>query len=246
MDDEAVLQYMRDFRDLMSQTLDRVDALETTLYKKVLEPAAQLQYDYERGQRHDAFMGKHGEQLRAFNDKLKAIEGDDFDLAENTFNDYDESDHSIDEDEYVATLIAKVQSQIDKISKAFGGGNIEVESEDKDKDGTAEEITVETDKNDNGEGDKEVVKAENVEEKEENGEKPESGESASENAEENADKTAEESAADGVEKLDEAIEKAEESAESDEGEEPVDSPEEVDADMKELEDIYNKMYKKAD
>lgn len=243
MTDEEMLDIFKQFRDLMSETLDRVDAMEDTLYKKVLDPMAQLQYDYERGQRHDAFMGKHGEQLRAFNDKLKAIEGDDFDLAENTFNDYDESDHSIDEDEYVATLIAKVQSQIDKISKAFGGGNIEVESKDKDKDGTAEEITVETDKNDNGEGDKEVVKAENVEEKGENGEKPESAE---ENAEENADKTAEESAADGVEKLDEAIEKAEESSESDEGEETVDSPEEVDADMKELEDIYNKMYKKAD
>jgi hypothetical protein len=200
---------------------------------------AQLQYDYERGQRHDAFMGKHGEQLKAFNDKLKAIEGDDFDLAENTVNDYDESDHSIDEDEYVAALIAKVQSQIDKISKAFGGGNIEVESKDKDKDGTAEEVTVETDKNDNGEGDKEVVKAENVEEKEENGEKPES----EENAGENADKTSEETAEDGVEKLEDDIEKAEESADE-EGEEPIDSPEEVDADMKELEDIYNKMYKK--
>jgi hypothetical protein len=239
MDDEAVLKYMKDFKDLMEQTLDRVDAMEDTLYKKVLDPMAQLQYDYERGQRHDAFMGKHGEQLKAFNDKLKAIEGDDFDLAENTFNDYDESDHSIDEDEYVAALIAKVQSQIDKISKAFGGGNIEVESKDKDKDGTAEEVTVETDKNDNGEGDKEVVKAENVEEKEENGEKPES----EENAGENADKTSEETAEDGVEKLEDDIEKAEESADE-EGEEPIDSPEEVDADMKELEDIYNKMYKK--
>lgn len=239
MDDAAVLDYMKQMRDLMKETLDRQDALEDVIYKQVLDPMAQLQYDYERGQRHDAFMGKHGEQLRAFNDKLKAIEGDDFDLAENTFNDYDESDHSIDEDEYVATLIAKVQSQIDKISKAFGGGNIEVESKDKDKDGTAEEITVETDKNDNGEGDKEVVKAENVEEKEENGEKPES-----ENAEENAEASSDEGASEGVEKLEEDIEKAEESAGDEE--ETVDSPEEVDADMKELEDIYNKMYKKAD
>ena len=228
MEDEKVLEYMKAFKDLMTETLDRVDALEDTLYKKVLEPAAQLQNDYERGQRHDAFMGKHGEALRAFNDKLKAIEGDDFDLAENTFKDYDESDHSIQEDEYVAALIAKVQSQIDKISKAFGGGNIEIEAKDEDKDGKTEEMTVETDNNDNGEGDKTVAAAVSEEEVKENGEDPE----------EKVEEIVEETKADnGEEPKDEGEIEVEE-------EEPIDTPEEVDADMKELEDIYNKMYKK--
>lgn len=220
MEEEKILDIFKQFKDLMGETLDRVDALEDTLYNKVLNPAAQLQAEYERGQRHDAFMGKHGESLRAFNDKLKAIEGDDFDLAENTFNDYDASDHSINEDEYVAALIAKVQSQIDKISKAFGGGNVEIETKDEDKDGVSEEMTVEADSNDNGEGDETVAEAINEDESKEQEEEP-----ASEDAEQ----------AEAHEKL-EAI--------SDEVEEDVvDSPEEVDADMKELEEIYNKMYK---
>ena len=222
-EDEAIqyiFDYVKGLHDLTKQTLDRVDAMENLLYKEILEPAKKLSDDYERGVRHDAFMEKHGEQLRGFNDKLKAIEGDDFDLAENTFKDYDESDHSIAEDEYVAALIAKVQAQLDKITAAFGGGNVEIEAKDEDKDGNASEVTIETDKDNNGEGDTEEVKAVDVEEKADEENKEPEEVVAEETKEE--DKPAEDPTEEIVD--DEAVEAE------------TDTPEEIEALIKELEE----------
>lgn len=221
-----IMDYIKQLNDTVKEVLDRQDALEDVLYKQILEPAKQLNDDYERGKRHDEFVGKHGKALGAFNDRLKAIEGDDFDLVEQTFDDYDKSDKSISEDEYVGALIAKVQSQLDKISKAFGGGNIEVEAKDEDKDGKSEELTVETDTDKNGEGDKTVAAAVNAEETKENGEEPE--------------KKAEEAA--------EEIKSEEKTPEkkTEEEEEEVDSPEEIEELKKELEEEYNQLYGKKE
>lgn len=228
-----IMDYIKQLNDTVKEVLDRVDAMEDVLYKQILEPAKQLNDDFERGKRHDEFVGKHGEALSAFNDRLKAIEGDDFDLVEQTFDDYDKSDKSISEDEYVGALIAKVQSQLDKISKAFGGGNIEVEAKDEDKDGKSEELTVETDTDKNGEGDKTVAAAVNAEETKENGEEPEK----------KAEEAAEEIKSD--EKTPE--EKPEEkTSEKEPEEEEVDSPEEIEELKKELEEEYNQLYGKKE
>ena len=230
-----IMDYIKQLNDTVKEVLDRVDAMEDVLYKQILEPAKQLNDDFERGKRHDEFVSKHGEALGAFNDRLKAIEGDDFDLVEQTFDDYDKSDKSISEDEYVGALIAKVQSQLDKISKAFGGGNIEVEAKDEDKDGKSEELTVETDTDKNGEGDKTVAAAVNAEETKENGEDPEK----------KAEEAAEEIKSDEKASEEKPEEKTSEEK-TEEEEEEVDSPEEIEELKKELEEEYNQLYGKKE
>ena len=230
-----IMNYIKQLNDTVKEVLDRVDAMEDVLYKQILEPAKQLNDDFERGKRHDEFVSKHGEALGAFNDRLKAIEGDDFDLVEQTFDDYDKSDKSISEDEYVGALIAKVQSQLDKISKAFGGGNIEVEAKDEDKDGKSEELTVETDTDKNGEGDKTVAAAVNAEETKENGEDPEK----------KAEEAAEEIKSDEKTSEKKPEEKTSEEK-TEEEEEEVDSPEEIEELKKELEEEYNQLYGKKE
>lgn len=166
MVDQELLDYLKEYKDLMEQCLNRVDALEDEFYK-ITSQAADAENEYNLGKRREDFKSKYGEKLSSFNDKLKAIEGDDFDLTEKAFNDFEAitDDENKDSDKYVAELIAKVQSQLEKISKAFGGGNIEVEAKDEDKDGKVSEITVETDSNDNGEGDKVEAESVDVEEK---------------------------------------------------------------------------------
>lgn len=166
MVDQELLDYLKEYKDLMEQCLNRVDALEDEFYK-ITSQAADAENEYNLGKRRDDFKSKYGEQLSSFNEKLKAIEGDDFDLTEKAFNDFEAitDDENKDSDKYVAELIAKVQSQLEKISKAFGGGNIEVEAKDEDKDGKVSEVTVESDSNENGEGDKVEAKAEDIVEK---------------------------------------------------------------------------------
>lgn len=214
MVDQELLDYLKEYKDLMEQCLNRVDALEDEFYK-ITSQAADAENEYNLGKRRDDFKSKYGEKLSSFNEKLKAIEGDDFDLTEKAFNDFEAitDDKNKDSDKYVAELIAKVQSQLEKISKAFGGGNIEVEAKDEDKDGKVSEITVETDTNDNGEGDKTEAKAIDVEEKKDE----------EENKEGSGDDNKEE---------EEVIVEDEE-----------DTPEEVEADLKELEEEYNRLYK---
>lgn len=214
MVDQELLDYLKEYKDLMEQCLNRVDALEDEFYK-ITSQAADAENEYNLGKRRDDFKSKYGEKLSSFNEKLKAIEGDDFDLTEKAFNDFEAitDDKNKDSDKYVAELIAKVQSQLEKISKAFGGGNIEVEAKDEDKDGKVSEITVEADTNDNGEGDKTEAKAIDVEEKKDE----------EENKEGSGDDNKEE---------EEVIVEDEE-----------DTPEEVEADLKELEEEYNRLYK---
>ena len=216
MVDQELLDYLKEYKDLMEQCLNRVDALEDEFYK-ITSQAADAENEYNLGKRRDDFKSKYGEKLSSFNEKLKAIEGDDFDLTEKAFNDFEAitDEDKKDSDKYVAELIAKVQSQLEKISKAFGGGNVEVEAKDEDKDGKVSEITVEADSNDNGEGDKTEAKAIDVEEKKDE----------EENKEGSGDDNKEE----------EVIVEDEEDEE--------DTPEEVEADLKELEEEYNRLYK---
>lgn len=215
MVDQELLDYLKEYKDLMEQCLNRVDALEDEFYK-ITSQAADAENEYNLGKRRDEFKSKYGEKLSSFNEKLKAIEGDDFDLTEKAFNDFEAitDDENKDSDKYVAELIAKVQSQLEKISKAFGGGNIEVEAKDEDKDGKVSEITVETDSNDNGEGDKVEAKAEDIVEKKDEEENKEGDDN-----------------------------KDEEEAIIEDEEDEEDTPEEVEADLKELEEEYNRLYK---
>lgn len=215
MVDQELLDYLKEYKDLMEQCLNRVDALEDEFYK-ITSQAADAENEYNLGKRRDEFKSKYGEKLSSFNEKLKAIEGDDFDLTEKAFNDFEAitDDENKDSDKYVAELIAKVQSQLEKISKAFGGGNIEVEAKDEDKDGKVSEVTVKTDTNDNGEGDKVEAKAEDIVEKKDEEENKEGDDN-----------------------------KDEEDAIIEDEEDEEDTPEEVEADLKELEEEYNRLYK---
>lgn len=219
--DQELLDYLKEYKDLMEQTLNRVDAMEDVLYNKILRPAEDLEKEYNTGKRRDEFKSKYADKLSAFNDKLKAIEGEDFDLVEKAFSDFDAlEDENKDGDKYVAALIAKVTEQLDKISKAFGNVEIEAKIEDTDKDGEPETVKVEADTDTDGvsENKETIAIAKEEEPKEE--EKVEIEEETEEP------------------EIEEPEEKAEEVAE--EGKEKEDSPEEIEADLKALEEEMKK------
>lgn len=203
-----IKEYLDKFSTMMKETLDRVDSLEDVLYNKVINPAAQLEAEYNTGLRRDEFKGKYGEQLSQFNDKLKAIEGDDnFDLADKAFADYDALEEKPDEAEYVATLVAKVSEQLEKIAKVYGVSNVEAEHNE-------------------SEGETEVeAEGETIAEAQETDESESTAEETSEAAEETA---AEESAESEVESESEAVEEEEE--------ELIDTAEELAEDIRMLEE----------
>ena len=131
-----IQEFVDTYKSVIDRLMERQDQLEDLLFSQVLNPAKAAMDKYEKDGRHSDFMSKHGETLSAFNDKLKAIEGDDFDLAEQAFEDYDAMEDKPESDVYVAALVAKVTEQIDKLKKAFGAETIEV----KDTEGEPTEV----------------------------------------------------------------------------------------------------------
>lgn len=118
---------------------ERMNILEKVIYEEVMKPAQEAFDRFETDERRTEFKNKYDEQLSPFNEKLRAIEGDDFDLASKAFDDYDAIEgEKPNSDEYVAELVANVTDQLDKISKAFGAeGDVEVKA-DVSEDGKVE------------------------------------------------------------------------------------------------------------
>ena len=231
------------YSKLMHETLDRVDAMEDVLYNKIIAPAETLEKDYNTGLRRDDFKSKYAEKLSGFNDKLKAIEGDDFDIVEKAFSDFDAIEGEKNGDEYVEKLIAKIQTQLDKIGKAFNPDAVVIEA-------TATEIPAEGEAVKIEEPASEEEKKEASEEEKKEEEPKEEAEKAVEEAVEEAEKEVakEEEATDEEKKeaetaVEEAVEEAEKEADE---EEEIDNPEEVEEDLEELEKEYEAMKKRGE
>lgn len=233
------------YSKLMQETLDRVDAMEDVLYNKIIKPAETLENDYNTGLRRDDFKAKYADKLSPFNDKLKAIEGDDFDLVEKAFGDFDAIEGEKNGDEYVEKLIAKVQSQLDKISKAFNPDAVVIEA-------TATEIPAEENKEVEAKAEEaEKAVEEAVKEAEKEVAKEEPKEEAKEEASEEEKKEAEKAVEKAVEEAEKEVateepEISEEEEKEEEKEEEIDNPEEVEEDLEALEKEYEEMKKRGE
>ena len=121
MDDElkALLTGVKDSLAEIAQKQQELEEANGKIYSDFINPATEAYNANEKCLRLNAFKGKHGKDLDAYNDQLKALEGDDFDFATKAFDDYDELEEKPDEDEYVKALIAKIVPQLEKIKAAM-------------------------------------------------------------------------------------------------------------------------------
>lgn len=116
---EQMDQMYEEYRDQMDE---RVHDLESTLYDEIINPTNEYIEETNRNARFDDFNNKYGEQLGSYNDALKVLEGDDFDLTRAAFDKYDsyEGEDRPDEEAYVQALIEEVGNQLDAIKKGLG------------------------------------------------------------------------------------------------------------------------------
>lgn len=134
----------------------RIESLEDTVINGIINPAheAAEQAAYDRDL--EDFKGRYSEKVDPYLEKIKAVEGDDFDIYKTAFDGYKEykdanGDKALDEAGYIDELLSGIASQLDKVKELIN----------------AEEVEVKQDENGNTEikADGETVAEETVEEK---------------------------------------------------------------------------------
>lgn len=106
----------------------RLDKLEKTFFEDILEPAQQAALEGEEMRGIDDLRSRYAEAIDSYNNKLRPIEGEDFDLAREAykgFNDFNSStDDKMEEADYMAALFEKVDEQLETIKGALGAETV--------------------------------------------------------------------------------------------------------------------------
>lgn len=157
MDEMQLNEILASYRDAINALIERVDAqdgmiqavrekaegTERLIFDEVINPAkAEMEKQiYDAGL--EDFTNKYGEKLNGYNDKLRPIEGEDFDIMKQAYDGYNSIEgEKPDEAMYVDELVKVVDKQLDDIRAAIGApANAEVAVK-QDEDG---ETTVEVD-----------------------------------------------------------------------------------------------------
>lgn len=99
---------------------EEITEIKTSIMEELINP---IHEEYDKMQYDNAlsdFRCKFGEKLEPFGDKLKSIEGEDFDVVKKTFDDFNKDNKGYEIDEYVEEKAKVIQEQLDAIGKAFG------------------------------------------------------------------------------------------------------------------------------
>ena len=157
MDEMQLNEILASYRDAINALIERVDAqdgmiqavrekaegTERLIFDEVINPAkAEMEKQIYNAGLED-FSNKYGEKLNGYNDKLRPIEGEDFDIMKQAYDGYNSIEgEKPDEAMYVDELVKAVDKQLDDIRAAIGApANAEVAVK-QDDDG---ETTVEVD-----------------------------------------------------------------------------------------------------
>ena len=150
---EMIKSLRADFDETKTSLTDRLSNLEITLFDEILKPANDYIEETNKNARFDEFNEKYGDRFSEFAEPLKALEGDDYDIVREAFNQYDDFEgEKADEDTYVETLVEELGSQLSQIKTALGipadeevavqetpEGDVEVVTEDGEVVATSEE-----------------------------------------------------------------------------------------------------------
>ena len=161
---KEVLSSFKDAIDIILTRLDRydemyhaqderMDELEKTFYEDILEPARKALDERIYEDEYSKFHEQYGEKLDPYNEQLRAIEGEDFDLSRKAFDDYSSYEEKPNVEEYVNALVETVGNQLKDIKDKLGidgeiratvdeEGKVEVEVDEE----TAKEDKVEENK----------------------------------------------------------------------------------------------------
>lgn len=125
--------------ELESMVLEMKDKLDN-----ILNTAAESEKKYQHDVGVKGFAERNGETLDKYVDKLKKLNGDDFDLYSSAYDEYNDSFSDIEESTYVAQLVSEIESKITKLREALGEDEVEIESDNEKTEVKTHDTEIET------------------------------------------------------------------------------------------------------
>lgn len=117
----ALIERMDAQDEMVKAVVEKVDGLNSLIFDEVINPAreAMNQSIYETGL--NDFGNRYKDKLASYNEKLRPIEGEDFDIVKQAYDGYNSIEgEKPDEAMYVDELIKVVDKQLDDIRSAIG------------------------------------------------------------------------------------------------------------------------------
>ena len=139
-----------ELENIVMDLKDKIDNILETVSN------SEKEYNYNKGL--EGFKQRNSEALSPYFEKLKKLNGDDFDLAKSAYDEYNDSFSDIEESTYVAQLVSEIENKISKLREALGEDEVEIESDDEKTEVKTHDTEIETntgsdveDKEDKGE-----------------------------------------------------------------------------------------------
>lgn len=130
---------MMEQSELESMVLELKDKLDN-----ILNTVAESEKKYQHDVGVKGFTERNGEALGKYVEKLKKLNGEDFDLFESAFDEYNNTFSDIEESTYVAQLVSEIDNKIAKLKEALGDDEIEIKSDEDTTEVKTDDTTVET------------------------------------------------------------------------------------------------------
>ena len=150
---------MMEQTELESMVLEMKDKLDN-----ILNTVAESEKKYQHDVGVKGFTERNGEALGKYVEKLKKLNGEDFDLMSSAYDEYNNTFYDIEESTYVAQLVSEIDNKIAKLKEALGDDEVEIKSDEDTTEVKTDDTTVET----NASGECEDGKCEDKEETDEN------------------------------------------------------------------------------
>ena len=129
--------------ELESMVLEMKDKLDN-----ILNTVAESEKKYQHNVGVKGFTERNGEALGKYVEKLKKLNGEDFDLYDSAYTEYNDSFSDIEESTYVAQLVSEIDNKIAKLKEALGDDEVEIKSDEDTTEVKTDDTKIETNASD--------------------------------------------------------------------------------------------------
>ena len=135
MENEELLNEIKALRQ-------ELDDLKKIVHEDIIGPIEKDWNDKKYNEALDAWKNKYKDKLSPYEERLKATEGDDFDMWKSTYDEWNASED--DADEWVDVLIEELDKSLDPLAKAFGVAKEDLNATIEVKNGEVADVVADT------------------------------------------------------------------------------------------------------